>query len=188
MNSKILWSIALGIALLAFIANAFWKSKTSLSNTTTGFILWQAIDNWVDMVVYPVVLVWLGMTWGFVTMFVATLALNASYIAINNATKVDWTLMTLFIELPWVKKVISWKIGRVNLGKTSIFLILCFKLDSFYATNFLFGKTASFKSPKVLVLFLASHAVSNLAWTFLWEAALVSGKFFIELLGKTSNL
>lgn len=182
MNLKILWSIALGIGLVLFALNHFRKNKTTKSSIASGFILWQTFDNWFDFVIYPATLLFCGIVWGFVAMFVVTLLCNASYILVNNATSFDWTLMSQTLKLPIVRNVVSWKIGRFNVGKAIGFILLSIKFDSFYATNFLFGKGADLRKVKVLIPFLVSHAICNLAWTSLWGVVFVSFKTLMKTL------
>jgi len=182
VNSKIIWSIALGISLLFFAVNAFWKKKTSASNVASGFILWQAFDHWLDYVIYPAVLLWLGFMWGFGMMFVVTLISNTAYILINNSTVTDWTLMSRVVTLPVLRNIVSWKIGRFNIGKAIGFIFFAIKFDSFYAVNSLFGKDADLRKTKVQISFLASHAVCNIAWTSLWGVAFVFVKSLMQTL------
>ena len=166
---------------MIFLANAVAKSKrTEFSNVATGFVLWQSVDNWIDFVLYPFVLAWLGFAAGFAVMFFVTLAGNAVYIHINNSTEADWTLMNAFTNLPAVKKVTEWKLGGAAVGRLAIFTVLALKFDSFYAVNFLHGKRADLRRPSIMATFLGSHVAANAMWTGLWGVLLVPAKMLWE--------
>jgi hypothetical protein len=167
LDSKILWSLALGIAFILFAANAFWKSKTSTSSATSGFILWQAFDNWLDFALYPTVVGLLGPIHGLEVMFVVTLGTNLAYFYINSKTETDWTFREKILSQPIIKKLVGLKIGSLAIGKVMGFMFFAVKVDSFTAVTYLYGKNVDLRKVRVWVLFLASHATANAAWTLL---------------------
>lgn len=181
ITPEVFWTAVLVLSLLAFIINSFRESKGETSKVATGFILWQAIDNWIDLIVYPFMLAWLGVTYGFIVMFFATLIGNTFYIIINNRTEHDWTLMSHFTNLKWIKRIMEWQVGSIKPGKALLFIIITIKFDSFWALNFLYGKQADLRKPKVLLTFLASHAICNFAWTFLVELVFIPLRFLLKL-------
>jgi len=173
LNSKFaLWSFALAAAFILFALNAFWKKKSSGSTDAAGFVLWQAVDGWINYVLYPAVIVWVGGVKAFAIMFMVTLVSNVIYIMVNNATESDWTFRSKLASMPVVKNLFAWK--------CAMFLFLSIKFDSFSAINFLFGKQADLRKAKVWLLFLASHAVCNGAWTLLLGGAITLLKSLLQ--------
>jgi hypothetical protein len=179
MDAVVLWSLALVATLLALFIARLFKKRVKHLTEATGFILWQSVDNWVDFIVYPAVLVALGPLKGFATMVVFTLMLNLTYMAINKHTETDWTFIERINGFSWVKRVTGWNIGGWSPGKAIIFFVLSLKFDSFIATSFLFGKKINFRSVKFWAVFIISHILANLLWAGGWEAILLSVKAIV---------
>ncbi|HVU06204.1 MAG TPA: hypothetical protein VHE10_00170 [Candidatus Paceibacterota bacterium] len=183
MDPKILWSIALGSAFLCFALNAFWKSKTQKSSAVAGFVLWQALDNWIDLALYPVMIGWLGEIRGFAVMFAVTLVGNLLYLVINGRTEADWTLRDTILKLPVVRTVYDWKIGPLAVGKALGFAFFSIKFDSFTAIIYLYGKSVDLRKAKVWILFITSHVICNVAWTLLVGGLLAFAKILLKTTG-----
>jgi hypothetical protein len=89
------------------------------------FFLWQAVDNWIDLILYPFVVAlftahygpWLGIYYGFCTMVVLTLVWNTFCIFLNNNSEEDWTFMWLFTHM-WEKDSFVWILPYARLLKS----------------------------------------------------------------------
>ena len=192
------WTVIVAFLLSSFVLflfGAFRKGRQEqkegriTANQIAGFCLWKAIDSWCNYILYPTVLgVW-GLWQGSVIMIVITLILNIAYILTNNATELDWTLMSWFTHLRDSESII-WssryarllhrrvrrfvvcllalvrKLLRVRRWLSNVLGFVCFSMwqDSFYAMNFLYHKKVNLRSPKVFGLFLISHLICNVAW------------------------
>ncbi len=169
MDAIVLWSLALPVALLILTAARVLGTKIRGVNEVSGFLVWQAVDNWVDFIVYPAALITFGPLYGFLVMAVGTLGLNLVYVIVNKITQTDWTFMEAINGLRVVKRVASWKVGKLL-----IFIALSIKFDSFVATTFYFGKSVDFKSRSFWGIFLGSHLIANALWAGGLEVVIIA--------------
>lgn len=102
MNTLIAVLLVSSLALFAFSA---WRKERQSSQgrishrQVAGFFLWQAIDRWLNYLLYPAMIAIFGLVDGTLVMIVVTLFSNTLYIVINNATEDDWTFMSWFTFL-----------------------------------------------------------------------------------------
>ncbi len=197
MNTVIV--VFLLVSLVLFGLGAWRQEKRShksavSSQEVAGFFMWQAIDRWVNYLLYPAMITIFGLVNGTLVMIVVTLFSNTIYVITNNATEGDWTFMSWFTllrdngshlwplrycralkRLPWLRRplikslglvraLLRVKVGRFSLANPIGYLYLSVWKDSFYAINFLYHKEADLRKPRILGLYLISHIICNMAW------------------------
>lgn len=87
------------------------------SRQLSFFFMWRTFDNWIDIIVYPHVLIFLGVEYGFAAMVLITFVINAVYLNLNNSSEEDWTFMSLFNRL-WKNDSAVWFLPYARIIKT----------------------------------------------------------------------
>jgi len=64
----------------------------------------------------------------------------------------------------FVRQLLRVRIGRFKFSNTVVFILMSIFQDSFKTVNYFFQKKADLRKPKVLLVFLASHVIANMAW------------------------
>jgi hypothetical protein len=102
-NKKIFVFFVISVVMfvISFIRGKQDKTGVVSSMQVSYFFLWRAIDNWVDLMLYPTMIDEdvLDVGYGFCFMVCLTFILNTTYIKINNNSEEDWTFMGLFTRL-----------------------------------------------------------------------------------------
>jgi hypothetical protein len=213
-----LWSISIlfVLSLILFLASALRSGKKEqregrlTAKELSGFCLWQSIDKWFNYILFPTLMGAYGWAEGSLWMTVIALIVNVIYILTNNATEIDWTMMSwvtylrdsqspawplryarlinrkyrrpVICVLALARKLIRIKIGRWELSKPLVFIILTVWKDSFYAINFLYHKEVDLRNWKTLGLFLISHVICCAAWVPVAGSLGMAGKFVLNAL------
>ena len=146
-----------------------------------GLAMKQAINWPFDLILYPLMMLWLGHLWGGIVMTILSVFLNLLVIAGYDWAKTDWLLIEALKQIRDDPPSNGWRglVGRLlRKGDVPAFFILCAD-DPITVTLYLRQGSYQFNglSGRDWRIFLAATVVANLYWIVGWAMVIEAVHF-----------